>query len=59
LQKAEEDGYITTKAMSDILKPIEFELEELDLHYMSSKNRMMSLEKRPDAVYGMIKEEKS
>lgn len=58
MQKAEEDGYITTKAMSDILKPIEFELEELDLHYMSSKNRMMSLEKRPDAVYGMIKEEK-
>lgn len=58
MQKAEEDGYITTKAMSDILKPIEFELEELDLHYMSSKNRMMRLKKRLNAIYGVNKEEK-
>lgn len=58
MQKAEEDGYITTKAMSDILKPIEFELEELDPHYISSENRIMRLKKRLNAIYGVNKEEK-
>lgn len=37
---------------------IEFELEELDPHYISSENRIMSLKKRLNAVYGANKEEK-
>lgn len=38
---------------------IEFEIEELDPHYMSSENRIMRLKKRLNAVYGVNKEEKS
>lgn len=38
---------------------IEFEIEELDPHYMSSENRIMKLKKRLNAVYGVNKEEKS
>lgn len=37
---------------------IEFEIEELDPHYISSENRIMRLKKRLNAVYGMNKEEK-
>lgn len=37
---------------------IEFEIEELDPHYMSSENRIMSLKNRLNAVYGVNKEEK-
>lgn len=37
---------------------IEFEIEELDPHYMSSENRIMRLKKRLNAVYGVNKEEK-
>ena len=38
---------------------IEFEIEELDPHYMTSENRIMRLKKRLNAVYGVNKEEKS
>ena len=38
---------------------IEFEIEELDPHYISSENRIMKLKKRLNAVYGVNKEEKS
>lgn len=37
---------------------IEFEIEELDPHYISSENRIMNLKKRLNAVYGANKEEK-
>ena len=40
---------------------IEFEIEELDPHYISSENRIMKLKMRLNAaygVYGMKKEEK-
>lgn len=37
---------------------IEFELEELDPNYMSSENRIISLKKQLNAIYGMNKEEK-
>lgn len=37
---------------------IEFEIEELDPHYISSENRITSLKKRLNTVYGVNKEEK-
>lgn len=37
---------------------IEFEIEELDPHYMSSENRIMRLKMLLNGVYGMKKEEK-
>lgn len=47
------------KDLQKAIQYIEFELEELDPHYMSSENRIMRLKKRLNAVYGMNKEEKS
>ena len=36
---------------------IEFEIEELDPHYISSENRIMKLKNRLNAIYGVNKEE--
>ena len=47
------------KDLQKAIQYIEFEIEELDPHYMSSENRIMRLKKRLNAVYGMNKEEKS
>lgn len=36
---------------------IEFEIEELDPHYISSENHIMKLKNRLNAIYGVNKEE--